>query len=45
MAYVAVKGGEKAIKEAEQLVNYYRCKGGSAPLQVKQILDQDASGC
>ncbi len=40
MAYVAVKGGEKAIKEAEQLVNYYRCKGGSAPMQVKQILDQ-----
>lgn len=40
MAYVAVKGGAQAIKEAERLVNYYRCKGGSAPLEVKQILDQ-----
>ncbi|MCL0081350.1 carbon-phosphorus lyase complex subunit PhnI [Peptococcaceae bacterium] len=40
MAYVAVKGGQKAINAAEQLVNYYRCKGGSTPLQVQQILDQ-----
>lgn len=40
MVYVAAKGGEKAITEAEKLVTYYRCRGDSAPLQVKQIQDQ-----
>jgi len=40
MAYVAVKGGKKAIDEAEKLLTYYRYKGGSAPIRVKQILDQ-----
>lgn len=40
MAYVAAKGGKKAIAEAEKLVNYYRCRGKSTPIEVKQILDQ-----
>lgn len=40
MTYVAAKGGKEAIKEAEKLVNYYRCKGGSPILEIKQILDQ-----
>lgn len=40
MAYVAFKGGKKAIEEAEKLVTYYRYKGGSTPIDVKQILDQ-----
>lgn len=40
MAYVAVKGGQEAIKEAEKLLNYYRLKGESTPLEVQQIKDQ-----
>ncbi|MBT9176853.1 MAG: Alpha-D-ribose 1-methylphosphonate 5-triphosphate synthase subunit PhnI [Firmicutes bacterium] len=40
MAYVAVKGGEKAIKEAERLAQYFRCRGDSAPIAVRQIQDQ-----
>jgi alpha-D-ribose 1-methylphosphonate 5-triphosphate synthase subunit PhnI len=40
MAYVAAKGGEKAIAEAEKLVTYYRYRGDSPPIEVKQILDQ-----
>lgn len=40
MAYVAAKGGKKAIAEAEKLVTYYRCRGESAPIAVKQIQDQ-----
>lgn len=40
MAYVTVKGGQKAIREAEKLLEYFRCKGGSTPVDVKQIMDQ-----
>lgn len=40
MVYVAAKGGEKAIAEAEKLVTYYCCRGDSTPIGVKQILDQ-----
>ncbi|UOE95410.1 carbon-phosphorus lyase complex subunit PhnI [Alkalihalobacillus sp. LMS39] len=40
MAYVAVKGGQEAIKEAEKLLHYYRIKGGSLPLEIQQIKDQ-----
>ena len=40
MAYVAVKGGKKAIKEAQELLTYYRYKGRGTPIEVKQILDQ-----
>jgi alpha-D-ribose 1-methylphosphonate 5-triphosphate synthase subunit PhnI len=40
MGYVAVSGGEAAIARAEQLVKYYRLKGGSTPLEVTQIRDQ-----
>lgn len=40
MAYVAVKGGEKAIKEANKLLEYFRCKGEGLPIEVKQIKEQ-----
>jgi alpha-D-ribose 1-methylphosphonate 5-triphosphate synthase subunit PhnI len=40
MAYVAVKGGTKAVLNAEQLVDYFRLKGGSEPISVRQIQDQ-----
>ncbi|GMA60438.1 carbon-phosphorus lyase complex subunit PhnI [Alicyclobacillus fastidiosus] len=40
MAYVAVRGGQRAIDEAEQLTKYYRVKNGSSPIEVKQIRDQ-----
>lgn len=40
MGYVAVKGGQDAILAAEELVEYYRVRGGSPPLQVEQIRDQ-----
>lgn len=40
MTYVAAKGGKEAIDEAEKLVTYYRYKGGSAPIHVRQIMDQ-----
>lgn len=40
MAYVAVKGGKQALEEAEKLIGYYRRKGGSLPVSVKQIRDQ-----
>lgn len=40
MAYVAVKGGQEAIKEAEKLLTYYRLRGESIPLDVQQIKDQ-----
>jgi alpha-D-ribose 1-methylphosphonate 5-triphosphate synthase subunit PhnI len=40
MAYVAVKGGTKAVLNAEQLVDYFRIKGGSEPISVRQIQDQ-----
>ncbi|GLV53590.1 carbon-phosphorus lyase [Dictyobacter sp. S3.2.2.5] len=40
MAYVAVKGGTKAVLNAEQLVDYFRLKGGSDPISVRQVQDQ-----
>lgn len=40
MSYVAAKGGKGAIDEAEKLVTYYRLKGNSSPVHVKQIMDQ-----
>ena len=40
MGYVAVTGGTEAITKAEELVKYFRLKGDSAPLEVRQIRDQ-----
>ncbi|MFN5934002.1 MAG: carbon-phosphorus lyase complex subunit PhnI, partial [Roseiflexaceae bacterium] len=40
MGYIAARGGTQAILNAEQLVEYMRLHGGSAPLQVTQIHDQ-----
>ncbi len=40
MGYVAVKGGTEAVLNAEQLVEYFRVKGGSEPISVEQIQDQ-----
>jgi alpha-D-ribose 1-methylphosphonate 5-triphosphate synthase subunit PhnI len=40
MGYIAVKGGTRAVLNAEQLVDYFRLKGGSEPISVRQIKDQ-----
>ena len=40
MAYVAVHGGEKAIRNADRLASYERLKGTSDPLLIGQIRDQ-----
>jgi len=40
MGYVAVAGGQQAIDQANVLLNYYRLKGDSAPLETEQIRDQ-----
>src|SRR5258708_30216142 len=40
MGYVAVKGGTKAVLHAEQLVEYFRLKGESEPISVRQIREQ-----
>jgi alpha-D-ribose 1-methylphosphonate 5-triphosphate synthase subunit PhnI len=40
MGYVAVSGGDEAITNAEALVAFYRLKGGSTPVQVRQIREQ-----
>jgi alpha-D-ribose 1-methylphosphonate 5-triphosphate synthase subunit PhnI len=40
MGYVAVSGGTEAINRAEDLVTYFRVKGGSLPLEVQQIRNQ-----
>ena len=40
MGYVAVSGGDEAITSAEALLAFYRLKGGSTPVQVRQIRDQ-----
>jgi alpha-D-ribose 1-methylphosphonate 5-triphosphate synthase subunit PhnI len=40
MGYVAVSGGTEAIANAEELVKYFRLKGESAPLGVRQIREQ-----
>lgn len=40
MGYVAVTGGSEAILRAEELVSYFRVRGESAALEVRQIRDQ-----
>lgn len=40
MGYVAAKGGRAAILNAEKLVDYFRLKGGTLPLNVKAIEKQ-----
>ncbi len=40
MGYVAVKGGEEAIDQAGRLLAYQRCRGGSRPLEIRQIQEQ-----
>ena len=40
MGYIAVKGGTQAVLNAEELVEYFRLKGGSEPITVRQIQDQ-----
>ncbi|MCX7965090.1 MAG: carbon-phosphorus lyase complex subunit PhnI [Syntrophorhabdaceae bacterium] len=40
MGYVAIKGGEKAIKNAGKLLTYERIKGKSKLIGVKQIEEQ-----
>lgn len=40
MGYVAVKGGTEAVLRAEQLVQYFRLKGESEPITLRQIEDQ-----
>ncbi len=45
MGYVVVKGGEKAILNAEKLVDYFRLSGDSSPLDVKAIEEQFRIAC
>lgn len=40
MGYVSVRGGERAIENAEALARYLRRRGESAPLGVDQIREQ-----
>ena len=40
MGYVAVKGGIQAIAAAKDLVEFYRLKDGSTPIDVEQIKGQ-----
>ncbi len=40
MAYVSVKGGADAIANAKELVEYYRLKHKTQPLEIKQIQSQ-----
>jgi alpha-D-ribose 1-methylphosphonate 5-triphosphate synthase subunit PhnI len=40
MGYVAVKGGTDAIHNSQQLVEFYRLKDASTPLDIKQIRSQ-----
>jgi len=40
MGYVAVTGGSEAILRAEELVNYFRVKGKTKPVDVGQIREQ-----
>lgn len=40
MGYVAIKGGEDAIANAIELVEYYRVKARTAPLAIEQIQGQ-----
>ena len=40
MGYVAIKGGETAIREAARLLEFQRAQGGGTPVQVDTIRDQ-----
>lgn len=40
MGYVAVKGGEDAISNAERLVEYYRLREKTTPMEIRQIQSQ-----
>ena len=40
MGYVAVKGGTEAINHARELVEFYRLKDATQPLDIKQIQGQ-----
>ena len=40
MGYVAAKGGTQAVLNADQLIDYFRLKGVSEPITVRQIQDQ-----
>ncbi|WCT14609.1 carbon-phosphorus lyase complex subunit PhnI [Mucilaginibacter jinjuensis] len=40
MGYVAVKGGTDAIHNSQQLVEFYRLKDATTPLDIKQIRSQ-----
>jgi alpha-D-ribose 1-methylphosphonate 5-triphosphate synthase subunit PhnI len=40
MGYVAVKGGQEAIENAARLVEYYRLRARTTPIEVEQIRSQ-----
>jgi alpha-D-ribose 1-methylphosphonate 5-triphosphate synthase subunit PhnI len=40
MGYIAVKGGTEAIHNAGELAEFYRVKGETAPIDIKQIREQ-----
>ena len=40
MGYVAVKGGQDAIENANELVEYYRLKGRTEPVKLDQVKSQ-----
>jgi alpha-D-ribose 1-methylphosphonate 5-triphosphate synthase subunit PhnI len=40
MGYVAVKGGEKAIRNAARLVDYYRLRERTRPVDLEQVRSQ-----
>ncbi len=40
MGYVAVKGGQDAIENANELVEYYRLKGKTEPVKLDQVRTQ-----
>jgi len=40
MGYVAIKGGETAIREAARVMEFLRARAGGAPLAVEAIRDQ-----
>src|ERR1700761_1421711 len=40
MGYIAVKGGTEAIHNASELAEFYRVKGDTTPIDIKQIRAQ-----
>src|SRR6516164_3804230 len=40
MGYVAIKGGQDAIANANELVEYYRLKGRTEPVRIEQVQSQ-----